>query len=43
LKLRFNAFAIPSPWIISPSGEIVARDVQIGGVQMILEKELAAK
>ena len=42
----FDAFAIqaiPSLWIISPTGKIVARDVQIGGVQMILEKELAAK
>lgn len=40
----FDAFAIqaiPSLWIISPSGKIVARDVQIGGVQMILEKELS--
>lgn len=42
----FDAFAIqaiPSLWIISPSGKIVARDVQIGGVQMILEKEMAGK
>ena len=42
----FDAFAIqaiPSLWIISPTGKIVARDVQIGGVQMVLEKELAGK
>ncbi len=41
--VRFAIQAIPSLWIISPTGKIVARDVQIGGVQMILEKELAGK